>query len=45
MKFHHYGLRIGVTRFRDEVEEFIEVLVDGTALLEVGYGLQSVDSS
>jgi len=43
MEFHHYGLRIGVTGFRDKVLEFIEVFIHGATLLEIGCRFQSVD--
>jgi len=43
MGFHHYGLRIGVTGFHDEVLEFIKVFIHRATLLEVGCGFQLVD--
>jgi len=35
MEFHHYGLWIGVTGFRDKVLEFIEVFIHRATLLEI----------
>jgi len=43
MEFHHYGLRIGVTGFRDKVLEFIEVFIHRATLLEISCGFQLVD--
>jgi len=43
MGFHHYGLQIGVTGFRDKVLEFIKVFIHGVTLLEISCGLQLVD--
>ena len=42
-EFHHYSLWIGVARFCDKVLEFIEVLINGATLLEIGCGFQLVD--
>jgi len=41
--FHHYGLWIRVTSFRDKVLEFIEVFIHRATLLEISCGFQSVD--
>ena len=42
-EFHHYGLQIGVTGFRDKVLEFVEVFIHRATLLEISCGFQSVD--
>jgi len=42
-EFHHYGLWIRVTSFRDKVLEFIMVFIHRATLLEIGCGFQSVD--
>jgi len=43
MEFHHYGLWIGVTSFRDKVLEFIKVFIHRATLLEIVCGFQLVN--